>query len=384
MTQKYYKVFLLLSGIFVSKSGIFGNNSVHASSCPQHVMQVYKGHTSVHNHVCYLFVDEEVYWTPARDRCWSLGGEMLSIENEETMTHIQSKLNSPELGWRRKGVWLGAKNKAGRWRWTNGRPMEYTNWARGQPSQVLGPLSVEDCTQMRSDDNWKWHDHICGSLKYHYNYICQFPLNKPGDGAGRVSESAKQQDQDNGNARLLAIIVGLGTSLLVIMGLVFLILHCRYRNSKLKAQEGVVHYSNNTYQSTTAQPHDQQPQLPNPRPLLSDHHTELYTEVVKPNNHLHMVSLPSVKSSTNSPERSSDVSVSPAGVDGAWGGSEPDFDLKTPLMNEVVSSDQGQYVDMNAIAGTTERDQAHKEDKHMYSNVDHRDIGVENHYEVLP
>ncbi|CAL1530179.1 unnamed protein product [Lymnaea stagnalis] len=379
MTHTYYSVLLLLSGTFVS--GLFG---AKASSCPQHVMQVSRGHTSVYNHVCYLFVDEEIYWTPARDRCWNLGGEMLSIENEETMTHIQSKLNSPELGWRRNGVWLGAKNKAGRWRWTNGRPMEYTNWAMGQPSQVLGPLSVEDCTQMRSEDNWKWHDHICGSLRYHYNYICQFPLSKPGDGAGRVSESAKQQDQDNGNARLLAIIVGLGTGLLVVMGLVFLILHYRYRKSKLKAQEGAVHYSNNTYQSNTAHSHDQQPpQLPYSRPPLSDHQTALYTEVVKPNNHLHMVSLPDVKSITHSPERSSELSGSPVGVDGAWGGSDQDFDLKSPLINEGVSSDQGQYVDMNAIAGAKDGEQAHKEDKHMYSNVDLRDKGVENHYEVL-
>lgn len=27
---------------------------------------------------------------------------------------------------------------------------------------------------MRRNDNWQWHDYICGSLKYHYNYICEF------------------------------------------------------------------------------------------------------------------------------------------------------------------------------------------------------------------
>nr|QFU95414.1 C-type lectin [Onchidium reevesii] len=172
-----------------------------AMSCPDFVTEVPHSYTAVHNHVCYLFVNNEVFWPTARDKCFELGGEMLSIEDQATMDFIKDQLNSKELRWDRKGVWLGARYRNSNWEWTNGRRVSYTNWASGEPSKLFGFLSVEDCAQMRKEDNWQWHDFPCGSLKFHYNYVCEFPLNKPGDSAGRVAPSASGQE-DNGNVYL--------------------------------------------------------------------------------------------------------------------------------------------------------------------------------------
>lgn len=55
-----------------------------------------------------------------------------------------------------------------------GEAIDFQYWSPGQPSKILGLLSVEDCALMRRDDAWQWHDYICGSLKFHYKYICQF------------------------------------------------------------------------------------------------------------------------------------------------------------------------------------------------------------------
>ncbi|XP_012945112.1 C-type lectin lectoxin-Lio3, partial [Aplysia californica] len=200
-------------------------------SCPAHVQSVAKSYTTVHKHTCYLFVDKEVYWNTARDACWDLGGEMLAIMDEQTMTFVRDTLNSDKLGWRRSGVWLGARVRSRRWRWTNGERMTYTNWASGQPSNFLSLFSVEDCALMRAGDGWQWHDYVCGSLKFHYNYVCQFPLSKPGDRAGRVATSATSQEEDNGYTSILAIIIGVSAGFLLILLVVFLLVFRHHRNA---------------------------------------------------------------------------------------------------------------------------------------------------------
>lgn len=227
---------------------VMGDSSEEDSvspGCPTFLAKVPYSHTDVHNDVCYLFVDDEKYWKSARQECYKLGGEMLTIENQETMDFIAGKLNSGDLGWDRNGVWIGMRNTGGTWRWTNGRPMTYENWADGQPSQLLYPFSFEDCAQMRRKSSWKWHDEICGSLKYHYNYICEFPLSKSTDLEEYVSPSAASQEEDNGNTPILMIIIGMGLAILLLMLIIALLLHVHHRRSKQRQAELPVRYGNN-------------------------------------------------------------------------------------------------------------------------------------------
>ncbi|KAL8558386.1 hypothetical protein ACOMHN_019795 [Nucella lapillus] len=146
-----------------------------SSGCPNAALR--SGYLSkVHNGRCYLFVDRERYWGDARDSCSKMGGHLLTIEDYGTMVFIRSVLNSRELGWDKRGVWLGAKYTGGRWKWITGKQMGYANWASGQPSKMFGLISFEDCGLMRRQDNWRWHDSMCGRMKFHFNYICQFPV----------------------------------------------------------------------------------------------------------------------------------------------------------------------------------------------------------------
>ena len=55
-----------------------------------------------------------------------------------------------------------------------GRKVSYENWADGEPSKLFNVFKLEDCAQMRRGSGWQWHDRLCGSANYHYNYICQF------------------------------------------------------------------------------------------------------------------------------------------------------------------------------------------------------------------
>ena len=90
-----------------------------SNGCPDIVKQ--NSHfSSVHNSTCYLFMDEEVYWSDARSNCWTFGGEMLSIHDASTMSFIQTTLNSENLNWAQQGVWIGAHYARGVWRWTSG------------------------------------------------------------------------------------------------------------------------------------------------------------------------------------------------------------------------------------------------------------------------
>ncbi|KAH9504040.1 hypothetical protein Btru_067597 [Bulinus truncatus] len=384
MTSTYTNWSVLVgSQCIKSSSPVNSSQSLSASnSCPQHLAKVVKSKSFVHNHVCYLFVNNELYWKDAREKCWNLGGEMLAIENEETMNFIKQTLESPELGWQRNGVWLGANLQSKVWRWTNGRKMNYSNWAKGEPSEILGILSVEDCILMWRSFDWKWKDNLCGTMRINYNYICQFPLSKPGDSNVKVASEALQYEKDNGYATILTWIIGLCSGLLLLMLFVFLLLHYRFAKSKHKAALGAVHFRNNSFNNnnTTATENSPHPELPRSMPpaVLPFHETPMYTEVVKPNNHL-------AQASQSDSVQLIGTSLPSLSDQGACGGSDPELDLKTPLItqNAVSSSvpDQDHYIDMCSVSSRNSDSGLLKDDLHTYSNVE---LKVENLYESLP
>ncbi|GFO10408.1 cell wall integrity and stress response component 4-like [Plakobranchus ocellatus] len=454
------------------------------AGCPAHLAEVEDGYTAVHARVCYLFVDDELFWNKARDHCYRLGGEMLNIQNAETMKFIAATLDSPELGWRRNGVWLGLRHTSRGWRWTNGHHMTYENWSAGEPSRVLKFLAVEDCVQMRRKHNWEWHDYPCGSMKFHYNYVCEFPLGNPSDPEGQVSPSASSQEEDNGNSFILFIIIGLGVAILLMMLVIALLLHVHHRRTKRRQADPPVHYSNNTNHvnhhtssntnSSSSGSNGSAPRtcaIPSGRPPLPPpdrgendpvNTPFLYSEVNRARTpHLQMVSFPKRQqhlhnqtnpgaSSSAAPSHSTEASTSSPHTTYSQllrgGDSDLDLDLeRAPLMTPATSGDQlfgsnpglentgtasssssfppsfssvmggaamaenqanslngaapassGDYVDMNSMM-TRERQgrgdsqvsvkrevEPKEEDKHTYTNVDHRSEKVENLYEVLP
>ncbi|XP_025102594.1 lymphocyte antigen 75-like isoform X2 [Pomacea canaliculata] len=268
---------------------LFGLILVHniegsKDGCPP-IVQESSHFAETFGNTCFLFVDEEVYWNDARDKCWDMGGELLAVRDVATMNFIKATLNSKKLGWRNQGVWLGARYYSGKWRWTTGEAIDFQYWSPGQPSKILGLLSVEDCALMRRDDAWQWHDYICGSLKFHYKYICQFRLVKTtaaaaattttsstavtvagiqGDGQSQKALYLKAFNsiyqhaahssaaaEDNGNMAILTIILIVGGIILLGLLIAFLVVRRRYQHAlkHIDVRETVVHFANRSFTS---------------------------------------------------------------------------------------------------------------------------------------
>jgi len=124
-------------------------------------------------------VNTERYWTEARDYCSHHGGRLVKIDSAETNQFIVSTLN--KLTWHSSGVWIGLNDMGTEltFKWHAGtnepqEPLQWTNWGSGHPKAFLH--NMRDCVRMVRRDTWKWHETPCNSLKWHYNFICQYKL----------------------------------------------------------------------------------------------------------------------------------------------------------------------------------------------------------------
>ncbi|XP_064617702.1 C-type mannose receptor 2-like isoform X2 [Liolophura sinensis] len=236
-----------------------------------------------HGDYCYVFVNEEKYWTTARDYCWNNGGEMLEVDDKATMQFIRSTLNSRELGWRNNGVWLGAhdRHKEGQWLWSSNRRMSYNDWARGQPSSFIPGtgISFEDCACMRKSDNWKWHDCPCEMLGWQYKFICQFPFNK---GSAIEYHSGALDPNDSNKGTVIGICVGSMCFLLLLLCILFFVYRRRQRK-KPNREDEPPQFENLSYaqlRQTDAEGRD-----PGAMCFTANQMNSLYEEVSKPVNH---------------------------------------------------------------------------------------------------
>ena len=100
-----------------------------ASAAPRDAA-VFEGHA-------YQFFKEVLDWQQARRRCEELGGHLAVITStaENSFVAELAKKHLPQMG-AMDGVWLGATEdqKEGEWRWTDGKPLDFTKWGPGQPN----------------------------------------------------------------------------------------------------------------------------------------------------------------------------------------------------------------------------------------------------------
>ena len=96
----------------------------------------------------YAVVLDKVHWQAAQDRCKQQGGQLVVIHDQATSDFIKSltKLR----------LWLGATDEEvdGKWIWSDGREMTFTNWAQGQPDNTHGK---ETCLRTGADGGWVDH-----------------------------------------------------------------------------------------------------------------------------------------------------------------------------------------------------------------------------------
>ncbi|CAN8184992.1 unnamed protein product [Coccothraustes coccothraustes] len=110
--------------------------------------------------------NDTLTWHAARNNCIDLGGNLATISKKEEQAFLMSLLKNAATD-----AWIGLNdiNQEHTYLWTDGSPVEYTNWAKGSRSYY----SMDDCVFLMKnpiEQAGKWKDEGCKASK---SYICQ-------------------------------------------------------------------------------------------------------------------------------------------------------------------------------------------------------------------
>ncbi|XP_073333242.1 E-selectin-like isoform X2 [Pagrus major] len=117
----------------------------------------------------YYYSDKTMNWNDARAWCREKYTDMVAIQNQEEIRHLNSKL--PRIS---GYYWIGIRKVNNVWTWVGTNKAltaEATNWAKGEPNNgKSGPSTgeSEDCVEMyikRDMQPGKWNDERCGKKK---------------------------------------------------------------------------------------------------------------------------------------------------------------------------------------------------------------------------
>ncbi|XP_072175906.1 alpha-N-acetylgalactosamine-specific lectin-like [Diadema setosum] len=122
---------------------------------------------------CYRMFGAVKTWTSARNHCQNLGGDLVSVHSEGENTFLyqlwRSAVRTPG-----GGFWLGFndRDREGRFVWSDGSRVDYTNWIPGEPNNSGGN---EDCAHFwyrneQSGGTRDWNDTPCTREE---SYICK-------------------------------------------------------------------------------------------------------------------------------------------------------------------------------------------------------------------
>ncbi|XP_065101508.2 brevican core protein isoform X1 [Paramisgurnus dabryanus] len=111
---------------------------------------------------CYKHFTKRQKWEVAEQHCRMSGGHLVSIMSPEEQEYINDKYKEYQ--------WTGLNDKTieGDFRWSDGSPLLFENWFRGQPDSYF--LSGEDCVVMVWYEDGRWSDIPCN---YQLSYTCK-------------------------------------------------------------------------------------------------------------------------------------------------------------------------------------------------------------------
>nr|XP_019961988.1 PREDICTED: brevican core protein-like [Paralichthys olivaceus] len=119
---------------------------------------------------CYHHFTKRQSWEAAEQHCRMCGGHLISLMTPEEQDYVNDKY--------REYQWIGLNDRTieGDFRWSDGNPLLYENWYRGQPDSYF--LSGEDCAVMVWHDGGQWSDVPCN---YHLSYTCKKGVSSCGE-----------------------------------------------------------------------------------------------------------------------------------------------------------------------------------------------------------
>ncbi|XP_062837345.1 C-type lectin BpLec [Anolis carolinensis] len=142
-----------------------------ASPCPENWLH-YKDN-------CYGYFPEKKCWKDAEKECQSWDAHLVSILSKRECCRVRKFLSKFQPD---GDIWIGLHNPSkfpdrSFWEWTDGQPMDHTQWSLGQPNNYGN--TGEYCTEIwRSSEFKKWNDEICERKN---SFICKFSLEETED-----------------------------------------------------------------------------------------------------------------------------------------------------------------------------------------------------------
>lgn len=129
----------------------------------------------------YLLYPNSMTWEAARRFCEEQGGHLITITSKEEGEFVKDLARA-----NRACVWIGLtdEEKEGEWRWVTGEPLEYLDWATGEPNNSGGK---EHWAMLSDRTDYCWNDEDKS-----YPFICEWETDdarrEPGvDKPGAVS-----------------------------------------------------------------------------------------------------------------------------------------------------------------------------------------------------
>ncbi|XP_053322522.1 macrophage mannose receptor 1 [Spea bombifrons] len=134
---------------------------------------------------CYAVKKETKMWKTALSSCRKEEGDLASVHHVEELSFIISQF---DFG-KETRVWIGLNNLKIQlyYEWSDGTPVTYTTWRRGEPSHLDN--REEDCVALDPKEGL-WSDELCEKK---FPYICKRkPLSLDPDHVITVDEGCKK------------------------------------------------------------------------------------------------------------------------------------------------------------------------------------------------